>query len=248
MGRSSDWALEVAEHQYEEQRADWIRRELNDIDADDDHPRWEELADLFDLEASNWEEFLEDEYQWHKDQEHSDFYVEFVRSTDSVRTVLASHLDPAVTEMVLKMAYVQAVTAMETYLSDTLKTLVLGNARYLANTAEKLKEVAQRKFSLADFLQDNTLAEKVVFEQLCKYLYHDVPKVMILYREALGFPNSYDLEKLIQITKNRHDLVHRNGKGNDGARVQIDFVSVDAAISEICSFVKSVETGLESYR
>ncbi len=70
----------------------------------------------------------------------------------------------------------------------------------------------------------------------------------MLYRETLGFSLTYDLKQLIQITKNRHDLVHRNGKGNDGQRVQIDFATVDSAIAEVCNFVEAVEKGLESFR
>ncbi|MFN4042673.1 HEPN domain-containing protein [Limnobacter sp.] len=248
MGRSSDWALEVWEQQFEEKRADWIRRELNDLEADEGHPKWDELSELYDQAYSDWEEFLEDEYLWHKDQDHSAFYIEFLRAIDALNRLLSSHLDPNVSDTVIKMAYVQAVTAMETFLSDTLKTLVLGKPQYIANAATNLKEVVQQKFTLSDFVQDSKIAEKVVFEQLCKYLYHDVPKVLLLYRETLGFSLTYDLKQLIQITKNRHDLVHRNGKGNDGKRLQLDFTTVNSAIVEVCNFVGAVEKGLEGFR
>ena len=36
MGMSSGWAIEIAQEKYEEERVEWIRCELNDLEADED--------------------------------------------------------------------------------------------------------------------------------------------------------------------------------------------------------------------
>ena len=46
-------------------------------------------------------------------------------------------------------------------------------------------------------------------------IYHDLPKVSGMFRDALGIelPNIGEIYKSVFI---RHDLVHRNGKTKDG--------------------------------
>ncbi|NVJ45695.1 MAG: hypothetical protein HWE07_01165 [Cytophagia bacterium] len=247
MGRSSDWAIEVAEQNYIDQREEWIRRELGDPDADESTDGWHELELQYDQTYEHWEDYLQEEYEWHHSQNHSDFYVSFSRSIDDLKNILASHIEPAVIQTVYKMAYVHAVTAMETYLGDSLKSTVLGNKEYIANAAKNLNELTQRKFKLEDFVSENDFVAKIVLEQLCKYLYHDVARVMTIYKATIGFDYSYDLSELIKITTMRHDLVHRNGKDNDGNRVELGLGILNRSIEEIEAFVKYLDKTLKEH-
>jgi len=43
MGRTSDWAIEIAEENHIKQREEWIRRELDDSSADEPTDGWCEL-------------------------------------------------------------------------------------------------------------------------------------------------------------------------------------------------------------
>lgn len=247
MGRSSDWAIEVAEENYREQRSEWIRRELDNPDADEFTDGWDDLVEQYDETYENWKNYIEGEYEWHHSQDHSNFYISFVQTIEEIKTILKSHIDPTVTRTVYKMAYIHAVTAMETYLGDSLKSTVLANKSYVSNAARNLDEITKRKFKLEDFLSESDFVEKVVLEQLCKYLYHDVTRVMMIYKASLGFHCSYDLGQLIKITTNRHDLVHRNGKDNDGKQVQLDLRDLNYSISEIEKFVKYLDDSLREH-
>lgn len=71
---SSDWAIEVAQEKYEEERAEWIRCELNDLDADEDTDGWYELESQYDEIYDNWSDHMEEEYEWYHSQGHSNFY------------------------------------------------------------------------------------------------------------------------------------------------------------------------------
>jgi len=111
----------------------------------------------------------------------------YKQTIGEIKTILKSHIDPTVINTVYKMSYVHAVTAMETYLGDSLKSTVLTNKNYVANAAKNLDELTKRKFKLEDFLSESDFIKKIVLEQLCKYLYHDVIRVMIIYKATLGF-------------------------------------------------------------
>lgn len=134
---------------------------------------------------------------------------------------------------------------METYLGDALKSTVFTNKKHVINAAKNLDEFKKRKFELKDFVSDQDFVEKIVLKQLCRYLYHDVVKVMKIYKQTLDFSCSYNLREMIKITKVRHDLVHRNGKDNDGHRVALDLNTLNISINEIESFIKYLDDNLE---
>lgn len=46
-------------------------------------------------------------------------------------------------------------------------------------------------------------------------LYHNLPKIKSIYREALNVDLG-DIGELVKAVKVRHDIVHRNGEDKDG--------------------------------
>lgn len=52
MGRTSDWAIEIAEEKHREQKEEWIQRELDNPDADESTDGWYELSRQYDENAS----------------------------------------------------------------------------------------------------------------------------------------------------------------------------------------------------
>jgi len=139
MGRTSDWAIEVAEENYREQREEWIRHELGNPDADESTDGWSELEVQYDNTFTDWDIFLEGEYEWHRNRDHSNFYIEFLETIEDIKRILNSSLEPTVIHTVYKMTHIHAVTAMETYLGDSLKSAVLGNKKYIENAAKNLE-------------------------------------------------------------------------------------------------------------
>ena len=77
MGIGSNWAVEIAEEEYNEAKSEWIQKELNDPDADEYTDGWFELSERYDEEANNYSDYLEAEYEWHSSQDHSNFFIEF---------------------------------------------------------------------------------------------------------------------------------------------------------------------------
>lgn len=247
MSRTTDWIIDSMEENYIEEREEWIRDELNDPDADNYTEGWHELEQEYDETQERLRTYLEEEYEWHHSQDHSNFYTSFALTIDGIKTILKSNIDQLVIHTVHKMAYVHAVTAMETYLGDSLKSTVLANKSYVDNAAKNLIELKNRNFKLEDFLSESDFVDKIVLGQLRKYLYHDVVKIMGIYKATLGFHCSYKLGDLIKITVVRHDLVHRNGKDNDGTQVKLDLDVLNRAISEIETFVKYLDDSLRDH-
>ncbi|GGI82210.1 hypothetical protein GCM10007978_20000 [Shewanella hanedai] len=248
MGTGSNWAVEVAEENYNEAKSDWIQNALNDPEADENTEGWFDLSERYDEEANNYSDYLEAEYEWHSSQDHSNFIIEFNRTIDEIRRILSSTIDQTVMNTIYKMIHIHAVTAMETYLGDSLKSAVIGNKIYIANAARNLEELSKKNFKLSEILSYEGDVEKIVLEQLGKYLYHDVSKVMKIYKATLGFSYTYDLKYLIEITTVRHDLVHRNGKNNEGVRVNLNPFDLKNAIDEVDKFINYLEISLQNHQ
>ena len=248
MGTGSNWAVEVAEEKYNEAKSEWIKNALNDPEADEYTEGWFDLSERYDEEANNYSDYLEAEYEWYSSQDHSNFFIEFNRTIDKIRRILSSTIDQTVMNTIYKMIHIHAVTAMETYLGDSLKSAVIGNKIYIANAARNLDELSKKNFKLSEILSYEGDIEKIVLEQLGKYLYHDVLRVMKIYKATLGFSYTYDLKPLIEITTVRHDLVHRNGKNNEGVRVDLNPVDLKNAIDEVDKFINYLETSLQNHQ
>ncbi len=248
MGRAKEWMMEQQEAQYEEARAEWIRRELNDEDADENTEGWQDLSDHYDKMISDYNDAIYDEYSWYHDQEYSNAYISFQQSVKDIESILKSSLSPLLINTHYKMAYGYLVTALEVYLGDALKSLVLKNDKYVFNAAKNLKEVKDRSLKPADVLLDKNLVEKIITEQLSEYLYHNIPKVLRIYRNCLGFDCKYDVSEVCAVTATRHDLVHRNGKKKDGTDVGLDLNKLRSAISAVEGFVNYLDKELLIYR
>lgn len=248
MGATKEWLMEMQEVQYEESRAEWIRRELNDDDADETTEGWQELVDQYDKTIRDYEDAIYDEYSWYHDQDYSNALISFQQSINDIESILRSNINPTVVDTIYKMSYVHMVTVLETYLADTLKFLVFKNDQYLANAVKNLKEIKDRSLKPIDVFLDKKIVEKIVTEQLSKYLYHDVVKVLEIYKHCLDFKNTYELKEVIHATAVRHDLVHRNGKRKDGTSVQLDLNQLKSSLASIKNFVRYLDKELLDYR
>lgn len=203
MGSAKEWMMEQQESQHEEARAEWIRRELNDDDADEDTEGWQDLSDHYDKMISDYNDAIYDRYSWYHDQDYSNAYISFQQSVKDIEAILSSSLSPLLIGTHYKMSYGYLVTALEVYLGDALKSLVLKSDKYIFNAAKNLKEIKERSLKPVDVLSDKNIVEKIVTEQLTQYLYHNIPKVLKIYKDCLGFDCSYDISDVCAVTATR---------------------------------------------
>lgn len=123
-----------------------------------------------------------------------------------------------------RMVFAQQISALEAFLGDTLiqqvKRSKIAMDRLLANDSD-LKEV---KISLAEIANSPDIVSKIVEEYLQKILYHNLSKVAVLYKIALGveiWPDEIIRKCLFRAIQYRHDCVHRNGRNKDGNELQV---------------------------
>ncbi|SCA55947.1 conserved hypothetical protein [Candidatus Terasakiella magnetica] len=151
-----------------------------------------------------------------------------------------------------RMVFVQAFSALEAYLSDTLISSVLNDRVALARVLQRDKELLKQKFTLHEIYSEPKLIEQKVKAYLLDISYHNLGKVSHLYKNAFGIsiklePENW--ERLHKAVSNRHDCVHRNGYTSDGEKPSIYSQEyIEEIMGLISQLVEKVETELGKYR
>lgn len=148
----------------------------------------------------------------------------------------------------LQMLLVQAVTVMETYLSDTLISNVLQHE----SAQEKLLNskqlgIGEQKFTLKDAWKKDDFANRALFDHLRRISYHDIKRVQKYYQIGLRLDFSFtehELNIIHDAVLNRHHCVHRNGKTPTGNPITINREMIEELIQVGVRMVNKIEEKL----
>lgn len=182
---------------------------------------------------------------WLNDQVPSDPHSIFMNSYFHTGDLLADHGEPRGNFLLNRMVFSHQVTALEAYLGDTLINEVMSDVGALQRLIVGADELVSEKFTLVQIAKCPDLVQRTVRSYLRGILYHNLEKVGVLYRIALGvriLELSNDKSSLFQAVSLRHDCVHRNGFDKDGIELKVftkEFVQQTADL--IRGFVDSVE-------
>ena len=234
MGKMSDLMIDT-----ESERADqWIRERLSDDDLDEDSEEYQELAE----EYSNYQDYLSEqaELRWLNEISSSILHKQFMCELNELKKLMISTPKNEPNYMLDKMTYAYAVTLLETFLSDTAKSLINENDDFLANSLE-MKEFESTKYSLKEIKRKNFDAKSIVISKLSDISFHNITKVKKIYEIILGQKLNIEISELCLITKKRHDIVHRNGKTKDGKPIDLNIAIVIKAIENIEVFVSDLQ-------
>lgn len=239
MSSTKDYLFEM-----QEKRADvWIRDRLSDNTLEEDSEEYQQLAE----EYSNYQDYLRDEaewqaeLQWLKDNGSSEIHNLFVTELDALKRVVGSDFNPSQglvlslhKNTVIKMSYAYSVTLLESFLGDTLKSLISNDEKYLKNALIKLKIL--KNIKLTDLADTDLDLNSLILRHVSDVLYHNIPNVIEMYEQVLGISLHIDKSKVVKITKIRHDIIHRNGKTIDGKLINCSPQDFEQAIYDIKEF------------
>lgn len=150
-----------------------------------------------------------------------------------------------------RMVYLQHVIAFEAYLSDRLIKIVTNDPAKLValvGATEALREAAPKLIEIA---KDPNYVVNATKEYLQRFSFHDLPRVAAFYKAVLKinlFENADQEKALLTMIKNRHDLVHRSGRDNDGKEIDITFHNVFDIQNLLESVVARIEDAYTAQR
>ncbi len=119
------------------------------------------------------------------------------------------------TQALYRMVYSSAITALETFLSDSFYQNVVPSQTRMEKLLSTAPEFADRKYSIAEVVNWSQNVKKKVSEYLYDIVWHNLSKVKMMYSAVLGIEFPSDMASLHRAVSIRHDLVHRNGRTKD---------------------------------
>lgn len=139
-----------------------------------------------------------------------------------------------------QLLFANVITAIETYLYQTLVSLVAVHDTYRKNLITHAEEFKKSKFTLQEIETVNGDIGIIISEKLYQITWHNIGKAEKLYKAALGvdFPkNQSFFHKAAQI---RHDIVHRNGMDKNGNEHLITSDDIRSLITDSERFVVDI--------
>ncbi len=203
----------------------------------------EELADKLHAHCPEWaaQVDLSDDCSFGPDYitEPEESFDEYQLAMASNRAVLDVDVLDYVRNTFYGMVFVNLVTIMETYLSDTFVGLVPSDDRFMRKFVATTPAFKERRLSLAEIYDSLDTISETAARYLGQVVWHRLGVVRSMYRDTLGVSFPERLENLFRATEVRHALVHRNGKIKD-VYVEITKEQVEELADEIDGFICSI--------
>ncbi|HGS4726174.1 TPA: hypothetical protein ACMDQ7_003419 [Vibrio cholerae] len=232
----------IKEYMFDLQEAEmhqWIREHLDDEEADEETPGWHELAQEWGyLQESEQEQ--SEFFEWYIAHSYSDIHRTFQYQIHKLRDLIEMQVAVFHEETFYKMSYAHAVTLMESFLADTVRSLILTDETYFMNAIHKVETLKESKYTLVEIAKQPDGAKGFAIAELSKIMYHNIPKVREILKAILGKKITVDISNVCRITELRHDIVHRDGKTTDGTLIKVDKDIALETINLIEQFVENV--------
>ena len=176
----------------------------------------ETLGDELLIECNEWAAQIDlsddDSFELDHSTEPAEYFGEYRLAMDNNQALLAIDVPDSVKSTFLGMVFVNLITSMETYLSDTFIGLVPRSEKFMRKFVATTPEFKERSLSLAEIYNSLDEISETAQRYLRSVVWHRLGMVKGMYRDTLGVSFPDDLDEVFRAIAVRHALVHRNGK------------------------------------
>jgi hypothetical protein len=174
--------------------------------------------------------------------------LEFQRSINEIQTLLKDPIaDGAAGQCLLRLLYVNVITALEAYLADLFSTAITEHKELFRKFVETNPEFEKEKLPFSDVFKAWEGLDAKVKAYLVEIVWHHLARIKPMFRDTLGieFPNADELFKAVLV---RHDIVHRNGKKKGGGEHALTRKDVEELIAATEIFVNGIESAWQKVK
>lgn len=168
------------------------------------------------------------------------FFTQRLNEVDSLK---ALDVEPQQQPLLFQLLYSSLITALETYLEDTMSFWVTVDNKVLRKFVVNCQEFKKQKLQLSEIFDRMDALQDEVDNYLQQLIWHRLDKVIPLISDSLDIDRP-PIEKLMQHILLRHDIVHRSGKDKDGYLLSISIEELNQLQKEVVGFVNKIESML----
>ncbi|EPY2698782.1 hypothetical protein ACXA2F_003481, partial [Vibrio cholerae] len=239
MGIGSNYMIDLMDEQYQEAKAEWIREQLDDQDADENTSGWDELSDVYDELNAHDEPYYEAwDDNWEAPRKTRKGI--FLESVNTASELMEISFFPSIEENVLIMLHGHIVAALEGYLSSTFISATLSSNDFIRKLVETDPEFADRKFTIKEIFSKHESLRNDIAKYLQDLIFHKIDKVRPMYKSVLGIDLG-DTAWLFKAIALRHHCVHRAGYDHDGNKVNLSKEDIQQLIQRCSKLVEKID-------
>lgn len=174
-------------------------------------------------------------------------HLNFTGAIQDIETLLETAIAPEVECNFYRLLFVNAITALETFLSDAFISKVMGSRDYFKAFVKSNPDFQKQKLLLSDVVEAAEEIESTVKTHLLEVLWHNLDRVSKMYQATLGVKFPDELGDIYRAILKRHDVVHRNGKNKDGEEIFIQKGDVSALIEKVEQLAQAIDVQLAQF-
>ena len=169
----------------------------------------------------------------------TNFYESFRDSMENIKSLAKIDVQSDLKQHFLRMLYVSIITSLEAFLCESCTVSLFSKQDLLRKFVESYPEFSKMNLSLNTIFKRLENIESFIGKHLVRIVWHNLDKVRNIYECVWGyFPK--DCRKLKDAIMLRHDIVHRNGKTEDGTEIALDEKDVQSLIDNVSGFVDEI--------
>lgn len=183
-------------------------------------------------------------------------YKSFITNIDKIKQLISIKNFEANTSVVQdylrQLLYINVITILETYLSETFIGITISNKKFLNKYIKNSYNFSKQKETLADLYTElynksdlNTMDIERYVKNQCimdmQYItFHNLNLAKGLYKKVLGVEFPGEMRNIHKAVSIRHDLVHRNGKDKNDDEICISLKNLEELIKDVKVFVDEI--------
>jgi hypothetical protein len=175
--------------------------------------------------------------------ENQDAEITLEVALAAIEDLLATVIQEPLAGVHRRLLFANVITALETFLSDTFINRVLNSEYLLQRYLDTERAFRDRKFALNEALRIAKDVTNIARKQMLDMAWHNIAKVKRLYADVLRI-DLHDITAIAKAVHIRHDIVHRNGRQEDGSDQIIATSDVKALVSATRMLVGIVDQAL----
>jgi hypothetical protein len=148
-------------------------------------------------------------------------------------------------ELLLRLLYVNAITVLETFLSDFFVGAISADQSLMKKFVATNPDFKERKFSLNELFDCLDRIEKEVRTYLVDLIWHNLAKVKKMYKAVMDIDFPVSAKPLYKAIAKRHDLVHRNGRDKEGNSVSVSRADVENLLQLVRELADHIDSQFE---
>jgi len=139
-----------------------------------------------------------------------------------------------------EFAYI--ISCMETYFFQAF----FGTLEKYPSQYNKLAESKYRFNTIKIDTFSKLGLDGVLKKELDNFIFHNIPQVKILFKEALDIDWINDFDDIAKAVKKRHDIVHRCGLNKDSIIVKINQNDISKLKEKVLELIKYIDIQIDN--